>query len=149
MLPVLQKDFILDPFQIYEGRAEGADAVLLIASLLEKAELEDFVELARKLGMFPFVEVHDEDDLEKTRSMNLPLIGINNRNLKTLEVDLKTTLGLRKAIPPETKVISESGIRSSEDVRRLKAAGVDGILVGEILMRSPDPASKIRELLAA
>ena len=148
-LPVLQKDFILDPFQIYEGRAEGADAILLIASLLEREELRDFVGLAGELQMFPLVEVHQEDDLGKTLALDLPLIGINNRNLKTLEVDLKTTLGLRKAIPPETKVISESGIRSSEDVRLLKEAGVNGILVGEILMRSPDPASKIRELLTA
>jgi indole-3-glycerol phosphate synthase len=148
VLPVLQKDFILDPFQIYEGRAEGADAVLLIASLLEKGQLRDFVELTRKLKMFPLVEVHHEDDLEKALALDLPLIGINNRNLKTLEVDLRTTLGLRKSIPPETKVISESGIRGSEDVRLLKEAGVNGILVGEILMRSPDPASKIRELLA-
>jgi indole-3-glycerol phosphate synthase len=148
-LPVLQKDFILDPFQIYEGRAEGADAILLIASLLEKEELRDFVDLARKLEMFPLVEVHHEDDLEKALALDLPLIGINNRDLRTLEVDLKTTLRLRKAIPSETKVISESGIRNSEDVRLLKEAGVNGILVGEILMRSPDPASKIRELLTS
>ncbi len=147
-LPVLQKDFILDPFQIYEGRVSGADAILLIASLLEREQLKDFVDLTQSLHMVPLVEVHDEDDLEKTSSLTLPLVGINNRDLTTFEVDLKTTLRLKGKIPLETKVISESGIKSSGDVRLLKEAGVNGILVGEILMRSSDPASKIRELLS-
>lgn len=146
-LPLLQKDFILDLFQIYEGRASGADAILLIASLLDREELKDFVELTRKLQMVPLVEVHNESDLEKTSTLDLSLIGINNRDLKTLEVDLKTTLRLKKEIPSTTKVISESGIRSSQDVRLLREAGVDGILVGETLMRSSDPTSKIKELL--
>lgn len=146
-LPVLQKDFIIDPFQIFEGRAAGADAVLLIAAILERKQLEDFVALALELQMTPLVEVHDEDDLEKISNLVLPLIGINNRDLKTFEVDLKTTLRLKRRIPPRTKVISESGIKSSGDVRLLREAGVDGILVGEILMRSSDPTSKIKELL--
>ena len=146
-LPVLQKDFILDPFQIYEGRVSGADAVLLIASLLDRKQLKEFVDLTQKLHMVPLVEIHNEDDLGKTSSLNLPLVGINNRDLRTFEVDLRTTLRLKREIPPETRVISESGIKSSEDVRLLRKAGVDGILVGEILMRNPDPASKIRELL--
>lgn len=146
-LPVLQKDFILDPFQIYEGRALGADAILLIASLLNREELKDFVGLAQTLQIFPFVEVHNESDLEKTSALNLSLIGVNNRDLKTLEVDLKTTFQLKKKIPSGMKVISESGIKSSQDVKLLKEAGVNGILVGEILMRSTDPASKIKELL--
>jgi indole-3-glycerol phosphate synthase len=146
-LPVLQKDFIIDPFQIYEGRAAGADAVLLIAAILERKQLEDFVVLAMELQMTPLVEVHDEYDLEKTSTLALPLIGINNRDLKTFGVDLKTTLRLKGRIPPGTKVISESGIKSSGDVRLLREAGVDGILVGEILMRSSDPTLKIRELL--
>ena len=146
-LPVLQKDFILDPFQIYEGRVSGADAVLLIASLLDRKQLKEFVDLTQKLHMVPLVEIHNEDDLGKTSSLNLPLVGINNRDLRTFEVDLRTTLRLKREIPPETGVISESGIKSSEDVRLLQEAGVNGILVGEILMRSPDPASKIRELL--
>jgi indole-3-glycerol phosphate synthase len=146
-LPVLQKDFILDPFQIYEGKALGADAILLIASLLDREELTDFVGLALSLQMVPFVEVHNESDLEKTLPLNLSLIGINNRDLKTLEVDLKTTFHLKKRIPSGMKVISESGIKSSQDVKLLREAGVDGILVGEILMRSTDPASKMRELL--
>lgn len=146
-LPVLQKDFILDPFQIYEGRVSGADAILLIASLLEREQLKEFVDLAQKLHMVPLVEVHNEDDLEKTSSLNLPLIGINNRDLRTFEVDLRTTLRLKRKISSKMKVISESGIKNSEDVKFLREAGVDGILVGEILMRSSDPASKIRELL--
>ncbi len=146
-LPVLQKDFIIDPFQIFEGRAAGADAVLLIAAILERGQLKDFVKLTMELQMTPLVEVHDEFDLEKISTLVLPLIGINNRDLKTFEVDLKTTLRLKRRIPPRTKVISESGIKSSGDVRLLREAGVDGILVGEILMRSSDPASKIKELL--
>lgn len=97
--------------------------------------------------MTPLVEIHNEDDLEKTASLDLSLIGVNNRDLRTLKVDLKTTLRLKKEIPPGIKVISESGVKGSQDVSLLREAGVDGILVGETLMRSPDPASKIRELL--
>jgi indole-3-glycerol phosphate synthase len=146
-IPVLQKDFIIDPFQIFEGRASGADAALIIAALLDREQLNDFVDLAISLRMVPLVEIHNEEDLDKISHLNLPLIGINNRDLKTLEVDLRTTLRLRKEISSKSKVISESGIRSSQDVRLLREAGVDGILVGEILMRSSDPASTIRELL--
>ena len=146
-LPLLQKDFILDPFQIYEGRVSGADAILLIAALLGREELSDFADLAMSLHMTPLVEIHNEEDLEKTSFLHLPLIGINNRDLRTFQVDLRTTFRLRRGIPGRTKVISESGIKSLEDVRLLRKAGVDGILVGEILMRSPDPALKITELL--
>ena len=146
-LPVLQKDFILDPFQIYEGRVSGADAILLIAALLDQKQLKEFVDLMQKLHMVPLVEVHNEEDLKKTSSLNLPLIGVNNRDLRTFEVDLKTTLRLKREIPPTTGVISESGIKSSKEVKILREAGVNGILVGEVLMRSPDPASKVRELL--
>jgi indole-3-glycerol phosphate synthase len=146
-LPVLQKDFIIDPFQIYEGRASGADAILLIAALLEREQLKEFVDLTQTLQLVPLVEIHNEDDLEKTSLLDLPLIGINNRDLKTFEVDLKTTHRLIKEISSRAKVISESGIKSSEDVKFLRKIGVDGILVGETLMRSSDSASKIRELL--
>jgi len=146
-LPVLQKDFILDPFQIYEGRVSGADAILLIAALLDQKQLKEFVDLMQKLHMVPLVEVHNEEDLKKTSSLNLPLIGVNNRDLRTFEVDSRTTLRLKREIPPTTGVISESGIKSSKEVKILREAGVNGILVGEVLMRSPDPASKIRELL--
>jgi indole-3-glycerol phosphate synthase len=146
-LPILQKDFILDSFQIYESRAAGADAVLLIASILDREKLRDFVSLARNLQLVPLVEIHNENDLEKTSALDLSLIGINNRDLRTFEVDLGTTLRLRREISPKTKVISESGIKTAKDVRLLREAGVSGILVGETLMRASDPASKIKELL--
>jgi indole-3-glycerol phosphate synthase len=146
-IPLLQKDFIIDPFQIYEGRAAGADAVLLIAAMLAPEQLREFAELARSLGLVPLVEVHDEEDLKKISGLDLPLIGVNNRNLKTLGVDLETTFRLFDRIRPESVVISESGIKRREDVKRLQQAGVKAILVGEILMRAPDPATKIRELL--
>ena len=146
-VPVLQKDFIIDPFQIYEGRAAGADAVLLIAAMLASDQLREFAELARNLGLVPLVEVHDEEDLKKISGQDLPLIGINNRNLKTLGVDLEATFRLFGRIRPGTVIISESGIRNREDVKRLQGAGVRGILVGEVLMRAPDPAAKIHELL--
>jgi indole-3-glycerol phosphate synthase len=146
-LPVLQKDFIIDPFQIYEGRVSGADAILLIAAILDREQLNDFVELTQSLHMAPLVEIHNEKDLEKILDFNLSLIGINNRDLKTFEVDLRTSLRLRRRIHSKIKVISESGIKSSKDVKILKWAGFDGILVGEILMRSNDPAMKIKELL--
>jgi indole-3-glycerol phosphate synthase len=146
-LPILQKDFVIDPFQIYEARALGADAILIIASLLERERLKDFIILASDLRMVPLVEVHDERDLEKALVFDPPLIGINNRDLRTFEVDLGTTLRLRKEIPKKTKVISESGIKTSHDVRVLREAKVDAILVGEILVRSSDPASRIKELL--
>jgi len=146
-VPVLQKDFIIDPFQIYEGRVAGADAVLLIAAMLSPDQLREFAELARGLGLVPLVEVHDEEDLKKISGLDLPLIGINNRNLKTLMVDLETTFRLFGRIRPGTVVVSESGIKNRQDVNRLQEAGVRGILVGEVLMRAPDPDAKIRELL--
>jgi indole-3-glycerol phosphate synthase len=146
-LPLLQKDFIIDPFQLYEGRIAGADAILLIAAILSRGELLEFVKLARCLGLFPLVEVHGEEDLEKISGLGLSLFGINNRNLKTLEVNLETTDRLIGRVPRGMKVISESGIRDRRDVERLEKAGVRGILVGEVLMRASDPASKIKELL--
>jgi indole-3-glycerol phosphate synthase len=146
-LPLLQKDFIIDPFQLYEGRIAGADAILLIAAILSRGELLEFVKLARCLGLFPLVEVHGEEDLEKISGLDLSLFGINNRNLKTLEVNLETTDRLIGRIPRGKRVISESGIKDRRDVERLERAGVKGILVGEVLMRASDPASKIKELL--
>ncbi len=146
-LPVLQKDFIIDPFQIYEGRAFGADAILLIACLLDREELKDFIDLSISLKLTPLVEIHTENEFDKISNLNLPLIGINNRNLKTFEVDIKTTLRLIKWIPSKIKVISESGIKTKKDVQLLKQAGVSGILVGETLMRSTDPLATMRELI--
>lgn len=147
-IPVLQKDFIIDPFQIYEGRAWGADALLLIAAILGERELKEFVALTHELGMVPLVEAHSEEDLDKILKLNLPLVGINNRDLRTLEVDLETTLRLLGKIPREIMVISESGIKTSRHVEMLKKAGIKGILVGEILMRASNPAHKIKELLS-
>jgi len=146
-LPVLQKDFIIDPFQIYEGRIAGADAVLLIAAMITQGQVGEFTQLIRDLGMIPLVEVHNEEDLGKVSGLPLPLIGINNRNLQTLEVNLEVTCHLIKKIPQGTMVISESGIKNREDVKRLQQAGARGVLVGEVLMRSADPATKIREFL--
>ena len=147
-LPVLRKEFIIDPWQIHETRAIGADALLLIAAILEESELREYRELAASLGLASLVEVHDRRELETALAVGAEIIGINNRDLKTFQVDLGTTLRLRREIPSGTKVISESGIRTAEEVRRLKDAGIDGILVGEILMRASDPGTKIRELLS-
>jgi len=146
-LPVLQKDFILDSLQIYEGRLSGADGILFIAALLDREQLKAFVGLAKSLHLFPLVEVHNEDDLKKASVLDLPLVGINNRDLRTFQVDLETTLRLKREIPSSVKVISESGIESCRDVKLLREAGVNGILVGEALMRSSNPGSRIRELL--
>ncbi len=146
-LPILQKDFIIDPFQIYEGRIAGADAVLLIAALMSPEQLREWSRLTEDLGMTPLVEVHNEQDLDKVSGLSLPILGINNRDLQTLKVSLEVTCRLIEKIPPGVTVISESGIKDRQDVERLREAGARGILVGEILMRSADPAAKIRELL--
>jgi indole-3-glycerol phosphate synthase len=146
-LPVLQKDFVVDLFQIYEGRASGADAILIIASILDYESIKDFVELSIDLKLTPFVEIHSEDDLEKVMKIDPPLIGINNRDLKTFKIDLNTTPRLIKLIPPQIKVVSESGIKTKSDVRLLKGAGVNGILVGEALMRSSNPSSMIKNFM--
>jgi indole-3-glycerol phosphate synthase len=146
-LPLLQKDFVIDPFQVYEGRVMGADAILLIAAILGRDQLGELTELSSSLGLVPLVEVHNEGDWDRISGLPLPLIGINNRDLNTMGVNLDTTLRLLGKIPSGTTVISESGIQTRQDVWRLREAGVAGILVGEILMRSPNPAAKIRELL--
>lgn len=146
-LPLLQKDFIIDPFQIYEGRLAGADAVLLISVLLEREQIGEFAGLAGDLGMAALVEVHGDEDLEKISVLRPPLIGINNRDLHTLKVTLETTLKLIGKVPQGAAVVSESGIHSRKDVETVQRAGVKGILVGEALMRAADPAAKIRELL--
>ncbi|MGC8808953.1 MAG: indole-3-glycerol phosphate synthase TrpC [bacterium] len=146
-LPILQKDFFLDPFQIYEGRNLGADAILLIVKILSSDKLKELMEVAQEMDLGILVEIHDEEDLEKIDGLPIPLLGINNRNLKDLTVDLKTTFRLLKKISHSCPIISESGIKFREDVLTLQQAGVQGILVGEILMRSPQPSLKIKELL--
>lgn len=146
-LPVLRKDFIIDTYQIYEARSAGADALLLIAAILSNEEIQCFLELARELGMDCLVEVHSETELQKVLQTNAMIIGINNRDLATFKTDLGTTLRLRSMIPDGKIVVSESGIRSREDVRRLAGIGVHAILVGEILMKSNDIPTKLHELL--
>jgi indole-3-glycerol phosphate synthase len=145
--PLLRKDFLIDAYQLYEARVNGADAVLLIVAALTKEALRDLLALARELGMDALVEVHTEVELETALSVGATLIGINNRNLQTFAVDLATTLRLRPLIPDGCVIVSESGIETREQVRMLEEAGVDAILVGETLVRSPDPIAKAKELL--
>ena len=146
-LPILRKDFIIDSYQIYEARSAGADAILLIAALLTKEEIQHYLELARELDMDCLVEVHSEAELKKVLQTNADIIGINNRDLATFKTDLKTTVRLRPMIPTEKIVVSESGIKSRMDVEKLMKEGVDAILVGETLMKSNDISAKLRELL--
>lgn len=146
-LPVLRKDFVLDPYQVVEARAAGADAVLLIAECLDDAALRDLYDRIRSLGMTALVELYEPANLERVLTLDPPLVGVNNRNLKTFVTDLKHTLHLATKMPPDTLLVSESGIRTREDVQRLKAAGCGAILVGESLMRSPDIGKMVDELL--
>jgi indole-3-glycerol phosphate synthase len=146
-LPVLCKDFILDEYQIYEARFWGADAVLLIASLLSLDELRTFIGTAGSLGMAALVEVHTEAEVEKALSAKATIVGINNRNLADFSVDLDTTLRLRPLIPAGVTVVSESGIRSRADISALRAAGVNAFLVGEALVTNPDPEAVLWELM--
>lgn len=146
-LPVLRKDFILEEYQLYESRALGADAVLLITALLDLPRLRGFLEVAAGLGLDSLVEVHTLEELEGAVTAGAALIGVNNRDLRTFHTDLAVTEKLCPHVPPGCTVVSESGVRSREDVRRLAACGVRAILVGESLVASPDPAARIRELL--
>ncbi|HEY2981957.1 MAG TPA: indole-3-glycerol phosphate synthase TrpC [Anaerolineales bacterium] len=147
-LPLLRKDFIIDAAQVYETRVHGADAILLIAAALkDDARLADLHALAFELGLTPLIEVHGEAELERVlRLKAIRLIGINNRDLSTFEVSLKTTERLRPMIPPEVAVVAESGIFTAADVQRLAKAGADAVLVGEALVTAPDIAAKVREL---
>ena len=145
-LPVLRKDFMVDAYQIYESRAMGADAVLLIAACLDDAQMRDFEAIARGLDMAVLVEVHDQAELERALRLKTPLIGINNRNLKTFEVSLDTTLALRSQVGADRIVVTESGIQTRDDVLRMGAAGVNAFLVGEAFMRAQDPGSALSEL---
>ena len=147
-LPVLRKDFLVDPYQVYESRAMGADAVLLIAACLDDAQMQDFEAIARALDMAVLVEVHDRAELDRALRLQTPLIGINNRNLKTFEVSLDTTLELRAALPPERLLVTESGIQTRDDVLRMGAAGVQCFLVGEAFMRATDPGAALAALFS-
>lgn len=146
-IPILRKDFIFDEYQIYESRVCGADAVLLIAAILELEQLSELVHLVQELGMTSLVEVHTEEELNKVLMTEAKIIGINNRNLDTLEVDLSVTSRLRKLIPLDRIVISESGIRTREDMVKLESLKVNAALIGETLMSSEDIGRKVRELL--
>ncbi len=148
-IPVLRKDFTIDEFQIVEAAAHGADAILLIAALLGESEMRRFRELAAGFGIAALVEVHDADELDAALASGAEIIGVNNRNLHTFEVALETSLRLAAKIPAGIVKVSESGIHSSADIRRLSAAGYHAFLVGEHLMKSSDPAAALRELLSS
>ena len=145
-LPVLRKDFMIDPYQVFEGCAAGADCILLIAAALERGTMQDLEGLARELGLAVLVEVHDEAELESALSLQTPLIGINNRNLSTFETRLETTLALLDHVPGERLIVTESGILRREDVARMRAANVDCFLVGEAFMRAEDPGLELQRL---
>lgn len=145
-LPVLRKDFVIDAYQVYEARALGADCILLIVAALGDAQLNELAGLAVHLGMDVLVEVHDGIELERAAHLEPLILGINNRDLRTFETTLDTTLDLLERIPDERTVITESGIRTRADVARMRAAGVHGFLVGEAFMRAPQPGAKLKEL---
>ncbi len=147
-LPVLRKDFIIDPLQIREARAYGADAILLIAAILETARIQEYQSLASELGMDALVEVHDEAEVEKAVAAGSRLIGINNRDLRDFSMDLNTTFRLQKMIPVEIPLVSESGIRDHHDMLRLAEHGIKAVLVGETLMRAADQADALRTLVS-
>ncbi len=148
-IPVLRKDFIFHPYQVYEARAAGADAILLIASVLGPTDLRDLLQLAHELGMNALVEVHTEAELEKALGVKPRILGVNNRNLQTFEVDFANTARLRKLIPPDVVVVAESGLKTAVDVRAMRDIGVDAILVGETLVKSKNLAATLKELVAA
>ena len=145
-LPVLRKDFIVDPYQVFEARAHGADCILLIVACLSPGDMKGLEALARRLGMAVLVEAHDAAELRAALALSTPLIGINNRNLRTFETRLETTLDLLGAIPAGRVAITESGILTREDVARMRAVGVHAFLVGEAFMRAPEPGKALEEL---
>ena len=145
-LPVLRKDFIIDAYQVYESRAMGADCILLIAACLDDAQMTAFEAIAMSLDMAVLVEVHDEVELERALKLRTPLIGVNNRNLNTFEVSLDTTLRLMGKVPADRLLVTESGISSLEDVRRLRDAKINVFLVGEVFMRADDPGAALGQL---
>ncbi|AGB40387.1 Indole-3-glycerol phosphate synthase [Halobacteroides halobius DSM 5150] len=146
-LPILRKDFIIDPYQIYQARAYRADAILLIAAILTTQQLRDYLILANKLDLDVLLEVHNREELYQALEVDADLIGINNRNLKVFEVDLATTLGLQRLVPNDKVIISESGIKTKSDINLLAKHNIDGVLVGESLMKSDDISAKVKELI--
>ena len=148
LLPVLRKDFMVDPYQIYESRAMGADAVLLIAACLDDAQMVEMENIARSLDMAVLVEVHDAEELDRALKLKTPLLGINNRNLRTFEVSLQTTLDLQKRVSADKLLVTESGILSADDVKTMRDAGVHAFLVGEAFMRADEPGDALAKLFA-
>jgi indole-3-glycerol phosphate synthase len=146
-LPVLRKDFIFDPWQVWESRANDADSFLLIVAALSDEQLRDLIALGRKLGMEPLVEVHTREELDRALAAGARIVGVNNRDLKTLTVRLETSYELIERIPEACLAIAESGLRSYDDLKKLKAAGFDAFLIGEHLMLSPDPGAALHALL--
>ena len=146
-IPLLRKDFITDPYQVFEARAYGADGILLIVAILTTEKLSELLQLSHQLGMMSLIEVHTERELDIAIRSNAKIIGINNRDLNTFKVDLQTTARLRPLIPPDRIVVSESGIRSRQDMNNLKEWGINAALIGEALMTAPDIAAKMKELL--
>jgi len=146
-LPVLRKDFMIDAYQLFEARAMGADCVLLIAAILDDSQLADFEAIAKALGMAVLVEVHDAAELDRAALLSTPLVGINNRDLRTFEVSLDTTIRMLPRVPAGRTVVSESGILAPADVERLRREGVHAFLVGEAFMRAPDPGAALASLL--
>jgi indole-3-glycerol phosphate synthase len=147
-LPVLRKDFMVDEYQVFEARAMGADCILLIAASLDDAQMADLEACALALGMAVLVEVHDGEELDRALKLTTPLVGINNRNLRTFDVTLDTTLGLLPRVPPDRLLVTESGILGAPDVQRMRAANVHAFLVGEAFMRQPDPGVALASLFA-
>ena len=147
-LPVLRKDFMVDSYQVFEARDMGADCILLIAACLDDAQMTDLEAQALALGMAVLVEVHDAAELDRALRLTTPLVGINNRNLRSFEVSLGTTLALLPRVPPDRLVVTESGILARADVQRMRDAGVPAFLVGEAFMRAPDPGVALADLFA-
>ena len=145
---MLRKDFLIDPYQVYESRVMGADAILLIAACLDDAQMRDMEAIARDLYMAVLVEVHDAAELARALKLQTRLLGINNRNLRSFEVSLDTTITLKALVPDDKLLITESGITERADVKRMNDAGVHGFLVGEAFMRAPDPGAAMAELFA-
>ncbi len=145
-LPVLRKDFVIDPYQIYEARALGADCVLLIAACLDDGAMLELAEVSIGLGMDALIEVHDGTELERALRLRTPLIGVNNRDLRRFVTDIQTTIDLMRDIPGDRLVVTESGIRTRSDIEELRAAGVDAFLVGETFMRATDPGATLKKL---
>jgi indole-3-glycerol phosphate synthase len=148
-LPVLRKDFVVDPYQVYESRVMGADCILLIAACLDDGAMAELEAIARSLDMAVLVEVHDGAELQRALRLKTPLIGVNNRDLRTFEVSLETTLALRQQVPSDRLLVTESGIRMPDDVKRMRDAGVHAFLVGEAFMRAADPGRALAELFGA